>query len=283
MKGIIRKTILGIWFFGGLSACTSKPHFTIEGSLDEKVDGEAYIVGYPGWNKKPDTLARAEIRDGKFTLTGSLPDTMEAGLYITGEKTYAILLLENADYRAHLHLKNPEANRVEGPELQLLFAAYQAIGNKTAGQTNELRNRYYSARQKNDTATMNEVMRTMGKLGERPVVNRNNSGRRIRMVFSCLSVEQTDVPISEHRRFTAGIRSIGCFCQSDETDAASGRAFGRNGCICPRQKGSGFYASNTRRGFFVHVFHPRESENPRFLGVVVCSLSGGKSLHGGTL
>ena len=45
MKGIIRKTILGIWFFGGLSACTSKPHFTIEGSLDEKVDGEAYIVG----------------------------------------------------------------------------------------------------------------------------------------------------------------------------------------------------------------------------------------------
>lgn len=166
MKGIIRKTILGIWFFGGLSACTSKPHFTIEGSLDEKVDGEAYIVGYPGWNKKPDTLARAEIRDGKFTLTGSLPDTMEAGLYITGEKTYAILLLENADYRAHLHLKNPEANRVEGPELQLLFAAYQAIGNKTAGQTNELRNRYYSARQKNDTATMNEVMRTMGKLGE---------------------------------------------------------------------------------------------------------------------
>jgi len=119
MKGIIRKTILGIWFFGGLSACTSKPHFTIEGSLDEKVDGEAYIVGYPGWNKKPDTLARAEIRDGKFTLTGSLPDTMEAGLYITGEKTYAILLLENADYRAHLHLKNPEANRVEGPELQL--------------------------------------------------------------------------------------------------------------------------------------------------------------------
>lgn len=78
MKGIIRKTILGIWFFGGLSACTSKPHFTIEGSLDEKVDGEAYIVGYPGWNKKPDTLARAEIRDGKFTLTGSLPDTMEA-------------------------------------------------------------------------------------------------------------------------------------------------------------------------------------------------------------
>ena len=131
MKGIIRKTILGIWFFGGLSACTSKPHFTIEGSLDEKVDGEAYIVGYPGCNKKPDTLARAEIRDGKFTLTGSLPDTMEAGLYITGEKTYAILLLENADYRAHLHLKNPEANRVEGPELQLLFAAYQAIGNKT--------------------------------------------------------------------------------------------------------------------------------------------------------
>ena len=44
MKGIIRKTILGIWFFGGLSACTSKPHFTIEGSLDEKVDGEAYIL-----------------------------------------------------------------------------------------------------------------------------------------------------------------------------------------------------------------------------------------------
>ena len=167
MKGIIRKTILGIWFFGGLSACTSKPHFTIEGSLDEKVDGEAYIVGYPGWNKKPDTLARAEIQgQGNLPLTGSLPDTMEAGLYITGEKTYAILLLENADYRAHLHLKNPEANRVEGPELQLLFAAYQAIGNKTAGQTNELRNRYYSARQKNDTATMNEVMRTMGKLGE---------------------------------------------------------------------------------------------------------------------
>ena len=78
MKGIIRKTILGIWFFGGLSACTSKPHFTIEGSLDEKVDGEAYIVGYPGWNKKPDTLARAEIRDGKFTLTGSLPDWISA-------------------------------------------------------------------------------------------------------------------------------------------------------------------------------------------------------------
>ena len=63
MKGIIRKTILGIWFFGGLSACTSKPHFTIEGSLDEKVDGEAYIVGYPGWNKKPDTLA-----EGSFGL-----------------------------------------------------------------------------------------------------------------------------------------------------------------------------------------------------------------------
>ena len=66
MKGIIRKTILGIWFFGGLSACTSKPHFTIEGSLDEKVDGEAYIVGYPGWNKKPDTLAR-EIYVDRFT------------------------------------------------------------------------------------------------------------------------------------------------------------------------------------------------------------------------
>lgn len=62
--------------------------------------------------------------------------------------------LKMPDYRAHLHLKNPEANRVEGPELQLLFAAYQAIGNKTAGQTNDCSNRYYSARQKNDTATM---------------------------------------------------------------------------------------------------------------------------------
>ena len=49
MKGIIRKTILGIWFFGGLSACTSKPHFTIEGSLDEKVDGEAGIKNRIPW------------------------------------------------------------------------------------------------------------------------------------------------------------------------------------------------------------------------------------------
>ena len=283
MKGIIRKTILGIWFFGGLSACTSKPHFTIEGSLDEKVDGEAYIVGYPGWNKKPDTLARAEIRDGKFTLTGSLPDTMEAGLYITGEKTYAILLLENADYRAHLHLKNPEANRVEGPELQLLFAAYQAIGNKTAGQTNELRNRYYSARQKNDTATMNEVMRTMGKLGEQ--TGREQEQFREAHKDGFLAAYLLNKRMYQYQNIEDLQREYDQLGASAKAMKLTRQVVerGRNGCICPRQKGSGFYASNTRRGFFVHVFHPRESENPRFLGVVVCSLSGGKSLHGGTL
>lgn len=189
-----------------------------------------------------------------------------------------------ADYRAHLHLKNPEANRVEGPELQLLFAAYQAIGNKTAGQTNELRNRYYSARQKNDTATMNEVMRTMGKLGEQ--TGREQEQFREAHKDGFLAAYLLNKRMYQYQNIEDLQREydqLGASAKAMKLTRQVVERLDEMAAFAPGQKGSGFYASNTRRGFFVHVFHPRESENPRFLGVVVCSLSGGKSLHGGTL
>lgn len=108
------KKLFIIYFIclGCLFSCGQTDQFSIEGTVEGKQDGKVFLVGY---NESPDTLGWANIQDGKFVLKGKVNESTEALLYIFNEeRVYSVILLENANYKAYINVKDPTANQVTG-------------------------------------------------------------------------------------------------------------------------------------------------------------------------
>ena len=135
----------------GVTACNNSPKFTIRGTVDGQKEGTMYLMrGFTD-----DTLAQAEIVDGKFTMTGQTDRLSDAHLMLKGTRDEVLrILLENADYTVYFSLTDPTATKAEGTETQNLYARYDAIGRKVQQENMEYKSKYVAARQANDTAGM---------------------------------------------------------------------------------------------------------------------------------
>ena len=72
----MKKTLLPLAVLAlSLSACDTTPKYTINGTVEGEQTGTAYLVTYA--KQKADTLAKGDIADGKFTLSGNVekPDS----------------------------------------------------------------------------------------------------------------------------------------------------------------------------------------------------------------
>lgn len=73
--------------------CTSKPKgYTINGTFDKSIEGEKVVL----FDYKFDTIAVADVVDGKFTITGSVTEPELAQL--TYGRAFGKMILENQDY-----------------------------------------------------------------------------------------------------------------------------------------------------------------------------------------
>ena len=161
------KKLFIIYFIclGCLFSCGQTDQFSIEGTVEGKQDGKVFLVGY---NESPDTLGWANIQDGKFVLKGKVNESTEALLYIFNEeRVYSVILLENANYKAYINVKDPTANQVTGTPSQDILSAYNAIGKEEGKEIDKIRNQYMVARQQNDKALMAKLFDQIGVINNK--------------------------------------------------------------------------------------------------------------------
>lgn len=161
----MKKNLLSIAVIAlSLAACDSAPKYTINGSVEGEQTGNVFLVKYA--NSKMDTLAKAPIADGKFTLTGKVDGLTDAFLTIEGKRVGIPVFLENAQYTAIVNLTSPMDNKVEGTEAQALANQFTAIGNEARTAQNDLYKAYSEASEAKDEAKMKEIEENFNKLGE---------------------------------------------------------------------------------------------------------------------
>ena len=161
----MKKTLLSLAVIGlALSACNNTPTYTINGTLEGEQTGTAYLLKVAG--SKADTLAQAPIAEGKFTLTGTTENLTDAYLNIAGKRVFLPIMLENAQYTANINLKDPAAIKVEGTETQQLLNQFTAISQQVNKKSSELNQQYFTARQANDEAKMQEIADEFNKVQE---------------------------------------------------------------------------------------------------------------------
>lgn len=147
-----------------LTACTSTPKFTINGTVEGEQTGNVYLVKSAG--ETMDTLAQAPIAEGKFTLTGNVQGLTDAYVTIEGKRGGTPIFVENAIFTATLNPANPMENKIEGTETQNLANQYTAISNEMRKGQADLYKEYSTAAQTKDTAKMKEVEAQFNKLSE---------------------------------------------------------------------------------------------------------------------
>ncbi len=77
----MKKTLLPLAVLAlSLSACDTTPKYTINGTVEGEQTGTAYLVTYA--KQKADTLAKGDIADGKFTLSGNVENLTPAYLIL---------------------------------------------------------------------------------------------------------------------------------------------------------------------------------------------------------
>ena len=138
--------------------------YTINGTVEKQDQGEAFITkeAYNGTN---DTLAKAKIENGKFTLSGKVDGPTIAYLAVSN-RIGAILYLENkAVYQ--VTSKPREACTVEGGgKDQQLSSDYIQLNTKLYKELQKLGRGFAQAGNSGDTLKRNELLRRQKELIE---------------------------------------------------------------------------------------------------------------------
>ncbi len=146
-----------------LAACNSTPKYTINGTVEGEQTGTVYLVKYA--NQKVDTLAKAPITDGKFTMEGTVEGITDATLSIEGKRGRTPIFLESTAFTVALNPANPMENKIEGGASQNLANQFMSIESNAMKLQNELRSQYAEAYQTQDTAKIKEIVEKFNQLG----------------------------------------------------------------------------------------------------------------------
>lgn len=145
-----------------LAACDSTPKYTINGTVEGEQTGTVYLLKLAD----RDTLAKAAVTDGKFSMEGTVEGTVGAALTVEGKRGFTQIFLENAAFTASLNPADPMKNSVEGGGAsQSLANQFNAIEKDAINVQSELRNRYVEANQAQDTAEIRSIMERLSRLG----------------------------------------------------------------------------------------------------------------------
>lgn len=161
----MKKTLLACAALSlSLAACNSHSSYTINGTVEGEQTGNAYLVKPNG--QQIDTLAKASIANGKFSITGKADSLIQAFVTIEGQRGGTPIFLENTEYTATLSTTDPMSNKIEGTETQNLLNQYTAIEIEAHKAQSALYKEYSEAAQTKDTAKMNEIEARFDQLGK---------------------------------------------------------------------------------------------------------------------
>lgn len=138
-----------------LAACDTTPKYNINGTIAGEKAENIYLLKYQG--RTADTLAKAQIVDGKFKLTGSINELTPAYIVVEGQRRGTPIFVENADFTVTLNTENPAENKVEGTPNQAIANQYTAIGAESGKAMQELQNAYRTAYQEKDEEKLSQL------------------------------------------------------------------------------------------------------------------------------
>ena len=145
-----------------LGACNTTPKYTINGTLEGAETGNVFLVKYAGQNL--DTLAKAAVTHGKFTMTGTVDGLTDAFLTIEGKRGGTPVFIENAVLTANLDMNKPMENKVTGTPAQELANQFMAISQGAQKAQSDLYQQYMAASQEKDEAKMKEIEEKYNKV-----------------------------------------------------------------------------------------------------------------------
>lgn len=99
-------------------ACHTAPQYVIKGKL-ANYSGKVFLIT-SGLEKKNDTLASADVKDGIFEMRGSVLEPVVARLQTEKETSRSLYFLENTSFSLEGDTRQPESRIFTGGKLQEL-------------------------------------------------------------------------------------------------------------------------------------------------------------------
>lgn len=155
-----------------MSACTTTPKYTINGTVNGEENGTVYLLKYNG--RVADTLASAPINAGKFTLEGTTQETSDAYLEVGGKKGRTPIILENVAFTATLNPEDNAQSKVEGTENQRIVNEYLVISNNLMKKESELYKDYSAAMQDQNQEKAEEIRNQFEELEKEATAQEND-------------------------------------------------------------------------------------------------------------
>lgn len=168
----MKKSLLSLAVIAlSLAACNNAPKYTIDGTVDGEQSGNVFLVRYS--EGVMDTLAKAPLADGKFSLTGNVKELTDAYIMVEGKRGGTPIFVENAAYKATLNLSDPTKTKIEGTETQALANQFFAIGNEARQGQSKLYKEYSAAAQEKNEEKMKEIEENFNKITEEAEAKEN--------------------------------------------------------------------------------------------------------------
>ncbi|MDR0982689.1 MAG: AhpC/TSA family protein [Culturomica sp.] len=140
-----------------LSACTG-PGYTIKGEASGR-EGNVILLTINGRNI--DTLSTAKLKDGKFTVKGSVADTSLPELvYLTlegGMNNMLVFFLENANYTAVFNSEDPSLSTIEGTQSQTILNEFRKMSKSLNKEGGRLQEEYKNAKEEGNQVKADSI------------------------------------------------------------------------------------------------------------------------------
>ena len=150
------KTILTLCAMGVLLSSCNSTSFTINGEIEKLETGKVVLL--TSSEEKIDTLATANVVNGKFKLNGAVEEATSATLMVEGTRIMAQLILENEKFDIELSNKNPQDRKIIGGGVeQGILNEFAELYEDIMIEQNSMGVAYQEAMQNNDEAKANEI------------------------------------------------------------------------------------------------------------------------------
>lgn len=160
----MKKTLISLAIGAFAIAACNNPKYSIKGTVEGEQAGNVYLIRYN--NDAMDTMAKASIENGKFTLEGSVNEMTGAMITLAGKRGGAPIFVENAEYTATLNPGDVMENKIEGTITQDIANQYMDIVNEMRKEQMALYKEYSVASQEKDEEKMQQIEERFNQLNE---------------------------------------------------------------------------------------------------------------------
>jgi len=151
----MKKLIYGFVAIALLFSCSSEPQYKIKGQIDGLNSGTAFLQKID--KRIPISIDSVEIKDGKFTFTGSIDDPDFYIIKVSDTLSEIPIILENVKYTIKANIDSIEAAVIEGSVNTTKYYEFDNTLMNYRVQFNNLYNEYMQATMSGDAAKAQEV------------------------------------------------------------------------------------------------------------------------------